>query len=243
MPLKIKGLKSKRDDIYKTPAQRAYVMIPPGNTIFVGMTGSGKTNVVATILKDEDGLKGYFDKIFVICMSPCTTLSDHVEEIEEDEIMMDDDPEDLIEIYQKQKKIVKDLGFKRAPHILIILDDIVQSKRYMNSRILREIYFGGTHNKVSTWLLSQNYVSVPRNLRVNCHALLLFHGSNATELDRFQDEFQTSFMEKKEFRKLVEETIYEPFSFIFCNRTNPDKSRMFLKKFTTQLILGKRKDT
>tara|TARA_R110000868_G_C10949856_1_gene767729 strand:+ start:2676 stop:3440 length:765 start_codon:yes stop_codon:yes gene_type:complete len=243
MTFEIKGLKSKRDSVYKTPAQKAYAMPPPGNTIFVGMTGSGKTNCAASLLKEPEMLKDYFDKIHVICMSPCTTLSDHVDEIEEEDFLTEDDPEDLVEIYNTQKAAIKKLGFKRAPHILIVLDDIVQSKNYMNSKVLKEIFFGGTHNKVSTWLLSQNYVSVPRRLRVNCHALLLFHGSNATELDRFQEEFQTQHMDKKAFRAKVEHTISEPYSFIFCNRTNPNKKKMFLRNFTYQINLGEGPET
>lgn len=224
---KIKPLKSARDGIFKTPAQKKYIMPSPGTLNIVGTTGSGKTNLVANLLTNKNMLKDYFDEIYVFCLSPCSTLTDHIKQIKEDNVFTDDDPSKLSEIYNKQIKVVEDIGFKRAKHILVILDDIVQSHKFMNSKILTQIYFGSTHAKFSLWLLSQNYMSIPRKLRLNTHGLILMHGVNNTELSRFSEEYESPYIPKDDFRKIVEYALKKPYSFMFVNNVHPNKKLKF----------------
>jgi len=237
MSYKIKPLKSARDKIFLTEAQKKYIMPSPGTTVIVGSTGSGKTTIVGNILRQKSMLKDYFDYIYVFCLSPCTTLIDNVDQITEDTIYTDDDPSKLEQLYEKQKKAVADLGFERAPHILFILDDIVQSKNFMQSKTVTDIFFGGTHAKTSLWLLSQNYMSVVRRLRMNCHNIILCHGVNNTEIERFAAEWQSMYLDKKEFTKLVEYCLDKPFSFLFVNTTNPNKKEVFRCGFDEILVI------
>jgi hypothetical protein len=237
MAYQIKPLKSARDNIYKTKAQKAYIMPPPGTTVIVGSTGSGKTTIVGNLLSNKHMLKDYYDKIYVFCLSPCTTLIDNVEQIQEEDVFTDDNPDKLRELYEINKKSVKSVGFKRTKHVLFILDDIVQSNTFMNSKIMTDIFFGGTHAKCSLWLLSQNYMSVPRRLRMNCHALILCHGVNNTEIERFATEWQSAYLKKDEFIKLVEYCLDKPYSFMFVNATNPNKKEMYRCGFNSILVI------
>ena len=223
----IEPLKSDRDGIKKTPAQKAFIMPSPGTMCVIGSTGSGKTTIVGTLLKKSTMLKNYFDKIYIFCLSPCTTLIDNVPQIDEDNVFTEDNPDKLAELYETQKRALKTIGFKRCPHILFILDDIVQSRDFMKSQILTDIFFGGTHSKVSLWLLSQNYMSIPRRLRMNCHNLILCHGVNSTEIDRFAEEWQSAYLKRKEFTALVEYCLDKQYSFLFLNATNPNKKKMY----------------
>ena len=250
---KLGGLKSNRDSVKKTAGQKAYELPPPGTCIFVGSTGSGKTSIAGKLLmkpeiaepgqpKNLDMLYGYFDKIYVFCLSPCTSLIDNVEHIVEENVFLEDDPTKLEELYAKQKSCIKKLGFKRTPHVLIILDDIVQSKTFLKSKVLTDIFFGGTHSKFSLWILSQNYMSVPRRLRMNCHSMLLFHGVCGTEIERFSDEWQSPYLKKNDFTDLVNYAIEEPYSFLFVNGTNPNKKKQFRLGFNEGLILGEQEE-
>jgi len=234
---KIKPLKSARDGIIKTAGQKAYCMPPPGTMVIVGSTGSGKTTIVGNLLKEPHMLKAYYDEIYVFCLSPCSTLIDNVEELKEQNVFLDDDPEKLEELYSKQKKTLSSLGFKRTPHVLFILDDIVQSKYFMNSKVLTDIFFGGTHSKCSLWLLSQNYMSVPRRLRMNCHSLILCHGVNNTEIERFSDEWASAYLSKDEFQAMVKFALDKPYSFLFVNGTHPNKRLMYRRGFCDVLTI------
>lgn len=233
----IKPLKSARDSVFKTPAQKKFILPPPGTMCVVGSTGSGKTTIIGNILNQKSMLKDYFDKIYIFCLSPCRTLIDNVKQIDEDDVFLDDDPDKLSELYEAQKKSIKNVGFKRSKHILFILDDIVQSNKFMNSKALTDIFFGGTHAKISLYLLSQNYMSIPRRLRMNCHSLILCHGVNNTEIERFSDEYQSPYMKKKEFTKLVEFCLAKPYSFMFVNNTNPNKKLKFRCGFDNVLAI------
>jgi hypothetical protein len=234
---KIKPLKSARDGIYKTPEQKKYIMPPAGTTIFIGSTGSGKTTIVGNLLKNRNMLSGYFDRIYVFCLSPCTTLIDNVREIKKENTFTDDNPDKLEELYNKQLQSVEQNGYDRTPHTLFILDDIVQSKTFLNHKVLGSIFFGGTHAKCSLWLISQNYMSVPRRLRMNCHALVMCHGVNQTEIERFSMEWQSPYLDKNEFKKMVEYCIDKPYSFIYVNATNPNKKEMFRCGFDKILVI------
>jgi len=232
MSLKIKVYDGMRDKLYKTPLQKIYGMIPPGLTTVIGTTGSGKTNIICNILNNSLMLKNYFDKIYLFCLSPADTLKANCDLTD---IYMDDDPERIVAILEEQDNTIKEKGFEKADHVLIILDDIVQSNTFLKHEILNKIAFSGTWSKVSTIITSQSYVQIPRRIRLNAHAVLLFHGLTETELDRFCDEHASPYLNKRAFRDMIKYALNEPYSFLFYNRTNPNKKQAYRQGFETIL--------
>ena len=233
---KIKPLSSQGDQVYKTSAQERHILPPPGTTIFCGRTGSGKTTIAIRLLKDENKLKDYFDKIYVFCMSPCMDLIEHVDQIKEED-MFGEEPDKLTELYERNKSLVKSNGFKNSPHTLFILDDIVQSNIMMNCKALKDIFFGGTHAHCSLWLLTQHWKSCPKKLRMNPHSVILCHGVNKQEIESFTEEWQSPYLEKNDFKELVNYALKEPYSFMFVNATNPNKKEMYRKTFDEILVI------
>ena len=232
----IRPLKSARADIELTIPQQKFILPPFGTTYFCGRTGSGKTTIICRLLKDKDKLFEYYDKIYVFCMSPCMDLIEHIPQIEE-EHMYGEEPEKLSELYEANKKMVKSLGFKNAPHTLFILDDIVQSNIMMNSKVLRDLFFGGTHAKCSVWLVSQHYKSCPLRLRQNFHSIILCHGLTHQEKEKYVEEWQSQYLNKKDFMAVVDYALEEPYSFLFMNATNPNKKEMYRKRFDEILTI------
>lgn len=226
----IQPIKSDRDGVEQTLAQKEYTMPPPGLTIFCGSTGSGKTVAICNLLSKKNMLYDYFDKIIVFCLSPCPMLQDCLD-IDEKDIINDDDDSKLMEILQTQKKLIKEDSFNLVPHILIILDDMAQSRTFLRSKALQELAFAATHAKISVWLTTQSYMQIPRNVRINAHGVLLFSGCKESEISRYEDEYGSQYLNKKQFTEMVKYAIAEPYSFLFANNTHPDRSLKFRKGF------------
>ena len=216
----ITPLKSKRDQIKRTAGQRSFDLPGPGSLILVGSVKSGKTTIIGNLLMKSTMLKGYFDKVYLFCLSPCTTLIDNVPELTDDYIFTDDNPEMLTKLYQQNKALTKDIGFKRTPNVLFILDDIIQSKKFMNSPTLGELFYSGSHCKCSIWILTQNYMSIPRRMRMTSIGMIICHGVNNTEKERFAIEYQSAYLDKKEFMEMIDHCLEKPFSFMFVNLDN-----------------------
>ena len=236
--MKVQAIKTLRDEVEKTPGQQNYTMIPPGLTLFCGSTGSGKTVSICNVLSKKSMLKGYFDKIIVFSLSPCPMLIDALQ-LDKKNFIQDDDPSKVQSILDQQKKLIENDKFEHVPHILIILDDIIQSRTFLRSKVLSELAFAGTHSKISTWIATQSYMAVPRNIRVNCHACLLFSGCKLSELDRYESEWGSQYLNKKQFRKLVQYALRDNYDFLFANNCNPDRSRKFMKGFHEAIVIDK----
>ena len=228
--LNITVYKGMRDNIYKTPLQKEYGMIPPGLCTLIGQTGSGKSNVIANIINKKSMLGDYFDEIYLFCLSPSDTILANCN-IKKENIFMDDDPAKLVKILNNQDEKIKNDGFEEADHVLVILDDIVQSKSFLKHPILNKIAFSGSWSKVSCMITSQSYCEIPRRIRLNIHSILLFHGLTNTELERFCLEHQSPYLTKEKFNNVIKYCLAEPFSFLFYNRTNPDKKKAYRKGF------------
>ena len=238
--MKVQAIKTLRDEVEKTPGQQNYTMIPPGLTLFCGSTGSGKTVSICNILSKKSMLKGYFDKIIIFCLSPCPMLQDCLQ-LKDKDIINDDDPAKLRTILNKQKELVKTDKFETIPHVLIILDDMAQSRTFLRSKALQELAFASTHAKISVWITTQSYMQIPRNVRINAHSILLFSGCKLSEIDRFEDEYGSQYLNKRDFRKLVNYAIKDQYEFLFCNNTNPDRSRKYSKGFYETIVIDKNK--
>jgi hypothetical protein len=107
----------------------------------------------------------------------------------------------------------------------------------MNCKALKDIFFGGTHAHCSLWLLSQHWKSVPKKLRMNPHSVIICHGINKQEVESFTEEWQSPYLEKNDFKELVEYALKEPYSFMFVNATNPNKKEMYRKTFDEILVI------
>jgi hypothetical protein len=232
----VKAIKSGRDGIHKTKAQIEYTMPPPGSMIIVGRSGSGKSTLVHNLLSRREMLRGYFDRIYLFCLAPCNIIT-RVPGLRKEDVFSDDDPERLQALYDFQRDRVKTVGINKAKSLLFIMDDIVQSRHFMNSQVLRSLFFTGTHSKCSVWILSQSYMAPPRALRINAYSMIICHGMTGTEIDRFCAEYQSAYLSKDDFRRMVEACLTRPYSFMFINNTIPNKKKQFRCGFGEVLVI------
>lgn len=236
--LDIKPIKDNRDYIKQTELMKNGT-IPAGNAnlIVIGKVKSGKSVLMANLLSRKEFFKGYFDIIFLFCLSASTVLKANVPEIKEERIYTDGDPSKLSAILTAQKKLIEQSGWKKAPSILVLCDDMASETRFMNSPALRMIFFSGSNSKISCWITSQSYVRVPRSMRLNADSIILFHGITTSEWTRFIDEHQPAEMTKNQFLELCHFATAQPYDFLFANCNVVDKKCKFRKKFDSILEL------
>jgi len=231
MSLDIQVFKGKRDGVKKSKNQEKYSLPSNGLLYVASPTGSGKTNLICNLLQPRM-LGNVYDKIYIFTLSPCTMLLEHCDNIEEENIIIGDKyGEILTEIVQKQENYIDEHEFKKAPHILIICDDVISSKPFMKNPTLSKLAFMGTHMKFSTWIISQDYHSLPKAIRMNVHGVIIIHGVKEKEIESFIDEHASAFLSRNQMRQLIKHAIEEPYSFLFYNCTNPNKKEAYRKNF------------
>lgn len=233
MSYKIKPLKSGRDNINydDKPCMKNRILPRLGAFVVVGRSGSGKTVMIANLLKNKHMIYKWYDHIYIFCFSPSNLLLEHVKHIKENNIIREDNPEILGQILEAQENNIEELGYDESPKILIICDDVVNSNKFMNSPQLKKLFFQGQNMKTSIWLLTQSYVKLPRSLRINAHYMAFFSGMTETELDRLESEHRPANCTKEKFKSVMGDCLKEPYSFIYMDCSIPDKRLKFRKTF------------
>lgn len=141
----------------------------PHNAIICGRTNSGKTYHALNVI--ERYYLHAFDHIFIICptfhdnktynrpwLNRCTVLCNG---------NLVDNLESLIKRHSKGGQ----LSGKKS---LIIIDDCSAEKDLNKHRTsLSKIAFSGRHANLTTWFITQRYVSAPKDFRENIHWVLV----------------------------------------------------------------------
>lgn len=207
----------------------------PARCFFSGSSGSGKTNLILKLLLESKfGLKNFFQIIFVFCPTALNDPSfDKLKEVvPEENIFLEPTEEKIEEIVAKQSSIVKKLGKKMSPPILMLFDDCIANK-IIDSKAFSILFFRGRHLNISTWVALQYFNNLPKRVRQNITNFFLFKPFRA-EMKVICEELCPSTMELSDMRKLIDfatdprEGDTHPFLHI-------DKTKAFSKMFRRNL--------
>lgn len=134
----------------------------------------------------------------------------------------------LQEIVNDQNGIIQSYGKPKAPHVLLIFDDVAHQIDYRATQYLKSLFFSGRHSKISIIFLTQSYRSLPRPVRINTTELIFFQINNTSEREVIADEMP---VDKHLFYAILDNATEEPFSFLVVFNRNP-MHRRFEKRFT-----------
>jgi hypothetical protein len=193
----------------------------------VGRSGSGKSTVVNYMLTNKNYLKGFFDHVYLF--SPTAELDDLAKHLKLKKEYMITKPseEKLNEILDKQDKLIKSEGIEKVgkkSKILIIFDDIISDPRFLKSDAMIKLATMGRHFLISSIINTQSYTKVPRAIRLQANALILFPSSN-NEVKLLVDDACPPHCSKKTFNKLVEYATSGKHDFLFINNFEPVETR------------------
>ena len=220
-------------------AESGIVPKHPFRGYIIGASGSGKTNLLLNLLTRDEFYKGYFDSICVI--SPTANGLDQsykvLEQANPQRVLYFNNPDVSIlkRIEKVQKKEINKNGLKNAEKCLVILDDIISYKKFMNSKILLKFAVMSRHFNVSIFLLSQAYHRVPKSIRLNMSCFYFFRGSQKECQVLCEDLCAPSYSNRK-FIGLINHATKNRYEFLKVDLNTPIEEGRYRKNLEENLI-------
>ena len=211
----------------------------PANIIVAGASGSGKTTFIKKVLLPK--IKPQYDKL-IICSS---TLSinhdfDNYKEDNDKIYKVEDDIEECVmEVIDRQKEFYKmyNSGFlkeKQIPRIVILLDDLCNSRIFSPNGFLTKWSIKTRHYKISLIITTQRIAAIGRQLRCNSAVMVLFSVMSFTELERMMMECVS-----KKYHKKMQEVLLDIYSkdynYLISNNREQNIKKRIYKNGTEQI--------
>lgn len=192
-----------------------------------GPSASGKTNAARWML--DKYYHGAFDRI--ILMSPTAELDpvwSKLDGLKKKDRISKMSMRPIIKLLQKQEADVKKNGKGNAKKVLVIYDDTIGDNRIINSPEFLISFIRGRHFCVSCIVMTQSYTKVPRSVRLQATAVMVFP-SFRSEIERLYDEHGPYQLSKREWYEMVQMAMQkspdEQYPFFFIDSTKPVEDR------------------
>lgn len=198
--------------------------------LIVGATLAGKSHLTKKLITGQ--LKDQID--YLIIVSSTNDISDDFNEQEfptGEFISKFNSPSDVEKVIEdvcvSQKGIMKTEGREEMPSVLVVIDDMTNTRALAFKGYLDKMSVKLRHYNISTMLLVQRLASAPRTYRLNCKYSILFNCSNFSELEQYIAQFVPKKYHKPLREKIID--IYnEPYNFIITlNFHGEIKNRLY----------------
>lgn len=147
---------------------------------------------------------------------------------------------DLDQVPQRiaeQQKVIRTLrerGYGQkakylADRLLVVLDD--QAGMFKGGNVnnpMVNYVIKHRHSSSSVIIVTQAYKAIPKTIRTNCNALILFEIPNLSELKVIYEENPEG-MNEEDWMTVYEHAVEEPFSFLYINNKFPKHKRVYRK--------------
>lgn len=225
----IKPVETSKDKI-KQPKLAEDGVIPRLNTstIIVGQSGSGKSVLMHNLMTRPEfyNKNAFFDKIILI--SPTGESDDVQKALQIPESCTFTDLAEAIgalkTIESFQEAAIKEKGSDGAQKLCIILDDCVGDVKFMGSKEFTSLFIKSRHYNCTVFFLTQHFKRVPKICRLQA-SYLIFFAVSQTESEVIAEEFAPPGVPKKQFLRLIDDTLKNRFDFLSINMKAPWESR------------------
>jgi hypothetical protein len=189
------------------------------------------------LLTKKELLKGYFH--YTVVYSPTAGKYDdlyNVLNLPPENIKNDFSEQDLNSLIESRKALIDKKGIQwvvKNSRVLIILDDVIANRQFLNSPEALKMFALLRHYQVSIIVLMQSFNKLPRALRINANALAIFP-STQSEVEVILDEITPAGLKKKEFQKIVNKCTEGRYDFLYINNHADPNNR--IRKNLNQII-------
>lgn len=189
-------------------------------TLFLGKAGSGKTSMIISLLNTPDLFKGVYHTIYLFMGANSRGSikgSFFDNEIPPDQIFDELTIDNLNSVYERIREDAKD-GYKS----LIIADDVQKSLKENDvEKQLLEMVNNRRHLKLSIWCANQNYMALPRGVRMGLTDLFVWKVSKIEMENIFNEQVE---LDKDKFTKILALLFKTPHSFLYIH---PETKQIF----------------
>lgn len=205
--LKVVGIPTNKNCTPLSPLMEAGIVPKPnGCHLINGAIASGKTNMLCNMLVNKNMWGGFFDNIFLFSNSRDDIWDTMIDNkiIKKQNVKHNPTEKDLERVIKLQKEAIKKANGdpSKFPTTLIILDDIIDDVQLMKSDQMKLLFIRPRQMMITTVILSQYALSVPKIARMQCINLMLFNG-NAQEAEMYYEWLAPSGMSKKDFNLIL----------------------------------------
>jgi Cdc6-like AAA superfamily ATPase len=218
----IKAIHTEKHGIPQRAVQKSGILPKhPFSMVISGSSGSGKTCCMMNILTEPVMLKDYFH--YIIVFSPTANTTDDTYKIlrlPEENFRDTFEESDLEELIEARKELIKKKGIAwvgKNSRVLIIMDDIIANRSFLNGPSALKIFTLLRHYHCSIMTLVQRYNKLPPALRTNANSTIVFP-SVQNEVDVLLDEITPAGIKKREFEKVIDHCTEDKHSFLYINR-------------------------
>lgn len=182
-------------------------------TLFLGRAGSGKTSMIVSLLDTPDLFKSVYHTIYLFMGANSRSSikgSFFDNEIPPDQIFDEMNIENLNHVYERIKQDAEE-GYRS----LIIADDVQKSlKDHQVEKQLLHMVNNRRHLKLSIWCANQNYMALPKGVRMGLTDLFVWKVSKTEMENIFNEQIE---LHKDKFIRILGMLFKKPHSFFFIH--------------------------
>ena len=208
----------------------------PYRILIIGGSGSGEANVLLNLIENQPGN----DKIYLYAKDRYEAKYQYLIKIREKAgIDHHNDPRAYIEYSNNMHDVYKNINYynpDKENKILIVFDDMIAdmiNNKKLNS-IVTELFIRGRKLNISLIFITQSYLKVPKDVRLNTTHFFIIKISNERDLQQISRN-HSSDISTKDFIKIHQKCTAEPYSFLVNDTTlaldNPLRFRKNIFKY------------
>ena len=193
----------------------------PFSMMISGSSGSGKTNLLMNIMTREDLYGAFFH--YIIVFSPTAGSTDDMYKalkIPKENFIHDMKSEYITNLTARRKERIEAKGIEwvsKNERMCIILDDIIAERSFLESPDALKMFSMLRHYLCSIIVLVQSYNKLPRALRLQSRAVMVFPAQQS-EIEVLIDEITPAGITKKAFEQVIYDATSERYQFLYINR-------------------------
>ena len=193
----------------------------PFSMMISGSSGSGKTNLLMNIMTREDLYGKFFH--YIVVFSPTAGSTDDMYKamhLPKENFVHEMKSEYITNLIARRKELIEQKGIEwvsKNARMCIILDDIIAERSFLESPDALKMFSMLRHYLCSIIVLVQSYNKLPRALRLQSRAVMVFPAQQS-EIEVLIDEITPAGITKKAFEQVIYDATNERYQFLYINR-------------------------